>query len=94
MSAASTKKPSKTDWARIDAMRDEDIDYSDNPKLDDDFFAEAVRWPGPKQQITLRLDPDVLAFFKQQGKGYQTTINAVLRRYMEGQRRLEGEGKS
>ena len=40
-------------------------------------------WPGHKQQITLRLDPDVLGFFREQGKGYQTTINAVLRRYMQ-----------
>ena len=38
--------------------------------------------PGPKKQITLRLDPDVLDFFKKQGKGYQTVINSVLRQYM------------
>lgn len=82
-SAKNTKKRSRTDWRRIDAMRDEDIDYSDIPKLGPDFFANAVRWPGPKQQITLRLDPDVLRFFRKNGRGYQTTINAVLRKYME-----------
>ena len=82
-SAKNTKKRSRTDWKRIDAMRDEDIDYSDIPKLGPDFFANAVRWPGPKQQITLRLDPDVLRFFRKNGRGYQTTINAVLRKYME-----------
>jgi len=64
-------------------MKDVDIDYSDIPKLGPDFFANAVRWPGPKQQITLRLDPDVLRFFRKHGRGYQTTINAVLRKYME-----------
>ena len=79
-------KPSRTNWARVDSIPDEEIDYTDNPKLSEDFFAEAVRWPGPKQQITLRLDPDVLAFFKAQGKGYQTTINAVLRKYMDAQK--------
>lgn len=82
-----TKKRSRTDWQRIDALRDKDIDYSDIPKLGPDFFANAILWPGPKQQITLRLDPDVLTFFRKQGKGYQTTINAVLRKYMEAQER-------
>ncbi len=78
---------SGTDWKRIDAMRDADIDYSDNPKLGPDFFANAILWPGPKQQITLRIDPDVLKFFRKHGRGYQTTINAVLRKYMEAQTR-------
>ena len=83
----STKRSSKTDWERIDAMRDEDIDYSDIPKMGPDFFANAILWPGPKEQITLRLDPDVLKFFRKSGRGYQTTINAVLRKYMEAQQR-------
>ncbi len=87
VSAKYTARLSKTDWSKVDAMRDEDIDYTDNPPLDDDFWAEAVLLPGTKQQITLRLDPDVLGYFKDQGKGYQTTINAVLRRYVEAQRK-------
>jgi uncharacterized protein (DUF4415 family) len=66
-------------------MRDKDIDYSDIPKLSADFFKNAIVWPGPKQQITLRIDPDVLKFFRKQGRGYQSTINAVLRKYMEVQ---------
>jgi uncharacterized protein (DUF4415 family) len=82
-----TKKLSKTDWKRIDAMRDEDIDFSDAPELGPDFFANAILWPGPKKQITLRLDPDVLTFFRKHGRGYQTTMNAVLRKYMEAQKR-------
>ncbi len=64
-------------------MPDSKIDYSEIPELDASFFRSAIRWPGTKQQITLRVDPDVLAFFRNQGKRYQTTINAVLRRYME-----------
>jgi len=82
-----TKKRSGTDWKRIDAMRDEEIDYSDIPKQGPDFFATAIIWPGAKEQITLRIDPDILKFFRKQGRGYQTTINAVLRKYMEAQER-------
>jgi uncharacterized protein (DUF4415 family) len=87
VSLKSSKRQSKTDWKRIDAIRDEDIDFSDSPELGPDFFANAILWPGPKRQITLRLDPDVLKFFRKQGRGYQTTINAVLRKYMEAQER-------
>jgi hypothetical protein len=67
-------------------MRDEDIDFSDIPKLGPDFFANAIIWPGPKKQITLRIDPDVLTFFRKHGRGYQSTINAVLRKYMEARK--------
>lgn len=77
------KKKSKTDWARVKAMKDSEIDFSDSPHLDKDFFKKAVLWPGTKKQITLRLDPDVIEFFKKQGRGYQSTINAVLRKYVE-----------
>lgn len=68
-------------------MREEDLDYSDIPKQEAVFFAHAILWPGTKKQITLRLDPDVLKFFRKQGRGYQTTINAVLRKDMEAQGR-------
>jgi uncharacterized protein (DUF4415 family) len=72
-------------------MKDSDINLSDIPELDDDFFAEAKLWPGRKKQITLRLDPDVVEFFKAGGRGYQSSINAALRCYMEArQRRLKG----
>lgn len=82
----STSRRSRTDWKRIDAMRDEDIGYSDIPKQGPDFFANAILWPGPKKQITLRIDPDVLTFFCKHGRGYQSTINAVLRKYMEARK--------
>jgi uncharacterized protein (DUF4415 family) len=88
-SANNTKRRSRTDWKRIDSLRNEDIDYSDIPKLGPDFFAQAILWPGKKKQITLRLDPDVLAFFRKSGKGYQTTINAVLRKYVESRKRAD-----
>jgi uncharacterized protein (DUF4415 family) len=64
--------------------------FARKAKLVPDFFAHAIIWPGPKKQITLRVDPDVLTFFRKQGKGYQSTMNAVLRKYVEAQRRNVG----
>lgn len=82
--SATTKRSSGTDWERVDAMSDADIDTSDIPPLDEDFWKNAeLRMPQRKVPITIRLDPDVLAWFKGLGKGYQTRINAVLRTYME-----------
>src|SRR5260370_13278159 len=79
------KKQSKTNWNRIDTLKDQDIDYSDAPKLTSSFFEKAARWPANKELISLRLDPDVLTFFRTHGKGYQTAINNLLRKYMEVQ---------
>jgi uncharacterized protein (DUF4415 family) len=69
-------------------MQDEDIDLSDAPEITPDMFAQAVvrhgLKPAPKkQQITIRVDHDVLEWFRAQGRGYQTKINALLRAYME-----------
>lgn len=86
MSGNSTKRRSRTDWKRIDAMRDEDIDLSDIPEQGPEFFKNAIIWPGLKKQVTLRIDPDVLTFFRKQGRGYQSTMNAVLRKYMEARK--------
>lgn len=79
---------SQTDWDRLDAMTDEDIDLSDSPEITPEMFANAIVRRGlkptlPKEQITLRVDSDVLQWFKTQGRGYQTKINALLRAYME-----------
>lgn len=76
-----------SDLKRVDALRDEDIDYSDIPELDADFFRGArVVVPPRKQQLTIRLDADVLAWLKSRGRGYQSRINAVLRAYYEAHR--------
>lgn len=65
-------------------MSDEDIDYSEIPELTADFFENAVLiMPEAKAVVTLRLDQDVLKWFKAQGGGYQTRINALLRAYMK-----------
>jgi uncharacterized protein (DUF4415 family) len=79
-----------TDWARVDAKTDEDIardianDPDAAPEFTDEMFAQA-RWVTPmkRTQIALKVDPEVLAFFKAPGPGYQTRMNDVLRAYME-----------
>ena len=81
------KKSSATDWERLVSMDDSEIDTSDIPELDDDFFQEAELTVPVKKPITIRLDADVLDWFKSQGQGYQTRINTLLRRYMEANSR-------
>ncbi len=76
-------KTSKTDWKRLAAMKDKEIDTSDIAELGDDFFSRAELRMPPKKSVTLRLDEDVLEWFKEQGQGYQTRINQLLRLYMQ-----------
>jgi len=88
MSKESTLKESLTDWKRLDALQDEDIDLSDAAEITPEMFAKAVvrrglKPPPSKQQITIRIDDDVLKWFRAQGEGYQTRINSLLRAYME-----------
>ena len=88
MKRAATSKKSRTDWARVDALKDKDIDFSDTPEVSPEMFARAVIRRGlkpvpRKAQLTLRLDSDVLEWFRKQGQGYQTKINALLRAYMD-----------
>jgi uncharacterized protein (DUF4415 family) len=65
-------------------MKDAGIDYSDIPPLDKSFFTKATEaWPPAKQQLTIRLDADVLNWLKASGRGYQTRINRILRAAME-----------
>lgn len=84
MKKISSKTRSKTNWTRVDSLSDRDIDYSDIPELDKDFFKSATLvLPEPKTAVTIRLDQRVLEWFKAKGPGYQTRINALLRAYME-----------
>jgi uncharacterized protein (DUF4415 family) len=81
-----SKRSIKSDLTRLDRMKDSGIDYSDIPPLGDEFFKKAtVAWPPVKQQLTIRLDSDVLDWLKARGKGYQTRINRILRTAMESQ---------
>ena len=82
--------PSLTDrqrehLAELAAQPDESIDTSDIPELTDEAWSTGVRgrfYRPVKQQITARVDADVLEWLKSQGKGYQGRLNAILRREM------------
>jgi len=78
----------QTDWARIDRLTEEEIEEwarsdPDHPALDDEFWKMVDAQKPDKQAISIKLDKDLLDFFKAQGRGYQTRINAVLRHYMD-----------
>ena len=84
MNASDSKQPSETNWARVEAMTDEEIDTSDIPPLGDAFFANAkLRTPRGKVPLVLSVDADVMEWFKAQGEEYQNLINAALRIYAE-----------
>lgn len=86
MSKKNTKKQSLTDWKRVDGMADEDIDFSDIPELDDNFFKNAkIVLPKPKIPITLRVESDVLEWYKSTGGKYQTLMHAVLKEYAKAE---------
>lgn len=75
----------KRKLARLAARPDSEIDFSDIPPLKDSFFRNAIANPfyrPVKQQLTVRLDADVVAWLRRQGRGYQTRLNRLLREAM------------
>ena len=88
MKKKTISKQSETDWKRVEAMTNEQIDLTETPEVSAEMFARAIVRRGlktipRKTQLTLRVDSDVLEWYKKQGAGYQTKINALLRAYME-----------
>lgn len=88
-----------TDWARVDAMTDEENERNiaedpDADILDPDWDNAVLVLPSAKIPISIRLDDDVLAFFKAGGAGYQKRINAVLRSYMTHTQKRRAKRKS
>lgn len=82
------RRKGKTDWARFDAMTDAEIDAAiagdpDAALIDIDWSDAVLVVPAQKKAISIRVDEDVLDFFKKEGAGYQRRINAVLRSYMQ-----------
>jgi uncharacterized protein (DUF4415 family) len=87
----------RTDWAAVDAKTDAQIaaDTASDPAwngIPEDWYKDAIARTGPlirpaanKQQVTMRFDADVLEFFRQQGRGWQGRMNAVLRSFVERQ---------
>jgi uncharacterized protein (DUF4415 family) len=87
------ERQSRTDWKYVDALTDEDIaaaikdDPDAAPELDEEWFASAtVVMPRTKEQISIRLDRDVLEHFRKYPR-YQTRINAILRAAMEHEKK-------
>lgn len=79
----------QTDWAKVDAITQEELEAAiasdpDEAGIEWDWD-NAIAVPEPKAHVSLRLDADVLRYFKSHGRGYQTRINAVLRSYVEAQ---------
>jgi uncharacterized protein (DUF4415 family) len=89
LKAMRARGESQTDWARVRAKSEEELerDIADDPDyrdVPDDWYKNATLvMPTSKKMLSLRLDSDILDWFKQQGPGYQTRINAVLRAYAE-----------
>ncbi len=82
----------KTDWAVVDALSDEEIEKAirndpDAVPLDFDWSEAVLVIPPKKKAISIRVDEDVLDYFKKEGSGYQRRINAVLRSYMQQKRK-------
>ncbi|MCI0580440.1 MAG: BrnA antitoxin family protein [Chloroflexi bacterium] len=84
MSSEDTMKPLESDWDRLARMTDEEIDYSDIPPLNEEFFSRAkVFIPADKRANFVQLDPDVVVWFQSQNREYQKLINLILRKYIE-----------
>ena len=77
-----------TNWDKIDAATGSKLEASIRADVDDvrgepDWTQAIVGIPAPKDHINIRVDPDVLQWFKSNGKGYQTLINNVLRAFVQ-----------
>ncbi len=79
----------QTDWDRVRAMTEEEVEASIDREDEGEFDWSTVQAgiPGPKQQLTVRLDQDIIEWFKARGPGYQTRMNAVLRSFVEAQKK-------
>ena len=77
-------KPSETNWARVDALTDDTVDTTDIAPLRECFFSQAtLRVPRDLVPVTVKLDPEVVAWFKAQGGDWEQRLNAALRVYAE-----------
>ncbi|MDQ3655075.1 MAG: BrnA antitoxin family protein [Chloroflexota bacterium] len=90
---------SQSDWAAADAMTEEELEAAIASDPDEaglgyqppNWDNVIIGFPKPKRQLTVRLDSDIIEWFKATGKGYQTRMNAVLRSYVEAEKRQDLE---
>ena len=92
------RRKGKTDWTRVDALTDREIEEAvrndpDAAALDIDWSEAVLVAPPRKRAISIRVDEDVLDYFKKQGAGYQRRINAVLRSFVEQKRKAPTRSK-
>jgi len=92
MKKSATSRKSRNDGKRAGGAKNQKIDFSDIPELTPEMFARAIvrrgLKPAPrKEQLTIRVDSDVLDWYRKQGPGYQTRINALLRAFSQERRR-------
>ena len=87
MKSKDTNDTSETNWEMIDSLTDETIDRTELPPLNEDFFARA-RWRMPRKpvDVTIRMDPDLLAWFRAQGDECERRMIAALRIYAQAHR--------
>lgn len=88
------RRGDRTDWARVDAMSEHELTRNvaadpDAGISDPDWARARLVMPKPKESVHLRIDADVLAWYREEGQGYLTRMNAVLRAYMNAQRRRD-----
>jgi uncharacterized protein (DUF4415 family) len=88
LQAMQAQNESQSDWAKAAAMTEAEIEaaIADDPDEADmviDWSKASLELPQPKAVLNMRVDADVMAFFRSQGKGYQTKINAILRSYVD-----------
>ena len=88
MKRLDTSKKDLTDYARLDAMTDEDIDFSEIPPITEEMFGRGVAQPPisvthPREEFTLKLDRDLAKWYRDKGPSSCGLINFVLRRHMQ-----------
>jgi uncharacterized protein (DUF4415 family) len=92
------RRKGKTDWAAVDALTDKQIEEAvrndpDAAPLDVDWSEAILVIPPKKKAISIRVDEDILSFFKHEGEGYQRRMNAVLRSYVQQKRKAPARKK-
>ena len=87
MNGNNISKPSETNLVHFDEMADDMVDTSEIPPLTEEFFKKATwRMPEPPVEVTIKIEPDTLAWFKAQGEDYQQRLAAALRLYADAHR--------
>ena len=95
MSEEDMSNASKTNWARVDALTDDEIDTSDAPPLSEGFF-ERAQWrvPVPPLTVLVQVDPETLAWYQDRGEAAEDEMAAALRIYAEAHRAHHGRRKA